>query len=46
MFPGDPGELDLLRAGIGDLPLVGLFCDGEIFDGRLYGYTGVLALLT
>lgn len=45
MFPGAPGELGILRAGIGDIPLAGLFCDGEIFDARLYGYTGVLALL-
>lgn len=45
MFPGQHGELRLLRAAIGELPLVGLFCDGEIFDARLYGYTGVLALL-
>lgn len=45
LFPDPPGELDILRAGIGDIPLAGLFCDGEIFGARLYGYTGVLALL-
>lgn len=45
LFPGLDGELDVLRAEIGDIPLAGLFCDGEIFDARLYGYTGVLALL-
>jgi small ligand-binding sensory domain FIST len=45
LFPAPPGELGILRAGIGDIPLTGLFCDGEIFGARLYGYTGVLALL-
>jgi small ligand-binding sensory domain FIST len=45
LFPGLDGELGILRAAIGDIPVAGLFCDGEIFDGRLYGYTGVLALL-
>jgi hypothetical protein len=45
LFADEPGEIGILREAIGDIPLVGLYCDGEIFDGRLYGYTGVLALL-
>jgi small ligand-binding sensory domain FIST len=45
MFEDPPGELGILREALGDIPLAGLFCDGEIFDARLYGYTGVLALL-
>lgn len=42
--PGSP-EVALLRREIGDIPLAGMFCDGEISNARLYGYTGVLALL-
>ena len=29
---------------IGEVPLVGFFCNGEISHDRLYGYTGVLTL--
>ena len=37
-------ELKLIRAELGDLPLVGFFANGEIFHNRLYGYTGVLTV--
>ncbi len=37
-------ELRAIRAGLGDFPLVGFFANGEIYSGRLYGYTGVLTL--
>ncbi|MGF1640406.1 MAG: FIST N-terminal domain-containing protein [Rhodospirillales bacterium] len=44
---GRPGrEVALIRDQLGELPLVGLACGGEISNGRLYGYTGVLALFT
>ncbi len=41
-----PGSVErrLLRESLGDIPIVGMFCNGEISDARLYGYTGVLAL--
>ena len=29
---------------LGDFPLVGFFANGEIYNGRIYGYTGVLTL--
>ena len=29
---------------LGEVPLVGFFCNGEISHNRLYGYTGVLTL--
>lgn len=45
LFGPGSRELAALRAEIGDLPLIGMFCDGEISNARLYGYTGVLALL-
>ncbi|MBI3056433.1 MAG: histidine kinase, partial [Betaproteobacteria bacterium] len=38
------GELKLIEAAFGRLPLVGFFCNGEISHNRLYGYTGVLTL--
>ena len=44
LFGPDSAELGLLRESLGELPLVGFFCNGEISNARLYGYTGVLAL--
>ena len=37
-------ELKMIAAALGDVPLVGFFCNGEISHNRLYGYTGVLTL--
>ena len=37
-------ETNLIREALGDFPLVGFFCNGEISHNRLYGYTGVLTL--
>jgi small ligand-binding sensory domain FIST len=44
LFGDDSQELRMLRDGLGDVPLVGFFCNGEISHNRLYGYTGVLTL--
>lgn len=44
MFGPDSAELAILRRELGDFPLVGMFCNGEISKNRLYGYTGVLTL--
>ncbi len=44
MFGSRGAELELVRARLGELPLVGFFCNGEISHDRLYGYTGVLTL--
>jgi small ligand-binding sensory domain FIST len=44
MFGRRGAELEHIRAAIGDVPLVGFFCNGEISHDRLYGYTGVLTL--
>lgn len=41
---GESGELQMIREALGDFPLVGFFCNGEISHNRLYGYTGVLTL--
>ncbi len=37
-------ELVHIQRAIGDVPLVGFFCNGEISHDRLYAYTGVLSL--
>jgi small ligand-binding sensory domain FIST len=44
LFGHDSQELRMIRDGLGDVPLVGFFCNGEISHNRLYGYTGVLTL--
>ncbi len=44
LFGEESGELQMIREALGDFPLVGFFCNGEISHNRLYGYTGVLTL--
>lgn len=44
MFGRRGAEMELVRDTLGDVPLVGFFCNGEISHDRLYGYTGVLTL--
>ena len=44
LFGPDSGELRMIRDALGEFPLVGFFCNGEISHNRLYGYTGVLTL--
>ncbi len=44
LFGPESEELKIIQAGLGDLPLVGFFGNGEISHNRLYGYTGVLTL--
>ncbi|MCW5623291.1 MAG: FIST C-terminal domain-containing protein [Burkholderiales bacterium] len=44
LFGDASKELSMIREGLGDFPLVGFFCNGEISHNRLYGYTGVLTL--
>ncbi len=44
MFGERGVELGIVRDALGDLPMVGFFCNGEISHDRLYGYTGVLTL--
>ncbi len=43
-FGQNSEELKLIQQHLGDFPLVGFFANGEIYNGRLYGYTGVLTL--
>jgi small ligand-binding sensory domain FIST len=45
-FGAPHAEARLLRRALGNLPTVGFFAGGEILGAQLYGYSGVLALLT
>jgi small ligand-binding sensory domain FIST len=44
MFGERSAEMRIIREQLGDFPLAGFFCNGEISHNRLYGYTGVLTL--
>ncbi len=44
LFGSRGAELSLVRQALGEVPLVGFFCNGEICHDRLYGYTGVMTL--
>jgi small ligand-binding sensory domain FIST len=44
LFSGESAEAGMIAEALGDFPLVGFFCNGEISHNRLYGYTGVLTL--
>ena len=44
MFGEASQEMRLIERALGDVPVVGFFCNGEISHNRLYGYTGVLTL--
>lgn len=46
LFGGNGAEVAILRAALGQLPITGFYAAGEIAGERLYGYTGVLALLS
>jgi small ligand-binding sensory domain FIST len=44
LFGENSEELRIIGDRLGEVPLVGFFCNGEISHNRLYGYTGVLTL--
>lgn len=44
MFGRRGAELEQVQEALGEVPLVGFFCSGEISHDRLYGYTGVLTV--
>lgn len=43
-FGEESQEVRLIHESLGEFPLVGFFANGELYNGRLYGYTGVLTL--
>ncbi len=44
MFGVQSAELATIQDELGEVPLVGFFCNGEISHNRVYGDTGVLSL--
>ncbi|MGB0127959.1 MAG: FIST N-terminal domain-containing protein [Rhodocyclaceae bacterium] len=44
LFGDDSVEPELIRRHLGNFPLTGFFCNGEISHDQLYSYTGVLTL--
>ncbi len=44
LFDSPSYELEQIAETLGDFPLAGFFCSGEISHHELYGYTGVLVL--
>jgi small ligand-binding sensory domain FIST len=44
LFRDDSEELRTIARALGEVPLAGFFGNGEISGGRLYTYTGVLAV--
>ncbi len=44
LFGTQGAELDIIRHNLGDLPLVGMYANGEIARNHVYGHTGVLTL--
>ena len=44
LFGEGSAELRMIADELGEFPLAGFFCNGEISHNRLYGYTGVLTL--
>jgi hypothetical protein len=45
MFGTDQAEIDMILQSLGEFPLIGVISQGEFCHDRLYGYTGVLALI-
>jgi small ligand-binding sensory domain FIST len=43
-FGNDSEEIKAIQQSLGEFPLVGFFANGEIYNNRLYGFTGVLTL--
>lgn len=44
IFESADAEVGIVQQGLGDVPLIGFYANGEIAGDRVYGYTGVLAL--
>ena len=44
LFGPDSEELGIIHNELGDIPLTGFYCNGEIAHDQLYGYTGLLTV--
>jgi small ligand-binding sensory domain FIST len=45
MFGEEGAELTQIRTALDNVPLLGFFANGEIANGQIYAYTGILAVL-
>ncbi|HWS74385.1 MAG TPA: FIST C-terminal domain-containing protein [Quisquiliibacterium sp.] len=45
LFGERGAEIELIRRNLGEVPLIGVYANGEIVRDRIYGYTGVLTLI-
>ncbi len=45
MFGEEGVEMAQIRAALDNIPLLGFFANGEIADGQIYAYTGILTIL-
>ncbi len=41
LFGPDSEELGMIRRELGDIPISGFFCNGEIAHNQLHGFTGM-----
>jgi small ligand-binding sensory domain FIST len=46
MFGEVNTEIQIIESVLGNIPIIGLYANGEISNNRLYSYTGVLTLFT
>jgi small ligand-binding sensory domain FIST len=46
MFGEANAEMKIIESILGNIPIIGLYANGEISNNRLYSYTGVLTLFT
>ncbi|HZU91452.1 MAG TPA: FIST C-terminal domain-containing protein [Stellaceae bacterium] len=46
LFGAEGVETGVIRAALGEVPLIGFFANGEVSRDRLYGHTGVLTVFT
>ena len=44
MFGEANAEVQIIKSILGDIPIIGLYANGEISNNQLYSYTGVLTL--
>jgi small ligand-binding sensory domain FIST len=44
MFGEANAEMKIIESVLGDIPIIGLYANGEISNNQLYSYTGVLTL--
>lgn len=46
LFESKTYEIQVLRASLGDIPMIGLFGNGQVVNDRIHGYAGVLTIFS